>query len=409
MDPIVKFNLRCAALLAALVSSNSGAWNYSVAPVARSLMRVDDNIRGAAEDKEVAWGFDTSGTVNLQASNETIASTLIPRVNLRRFVIGKDLDADEYGVTFNNVWNLERFRYGVDFNYSRDSTLSTEATDSGRRNTVLDRDGITVHPTIAYLVSDKWTVQFGYMLNSIAYLAARNGELIDYDYQAANVDVTYQWWDSLELFASTSFSYFDAGSGFSITRSYSGRAGATYHWDATLQVTGAIGWVDSNVKFHDQQLTPPPAVTVISVPAHGNSNGPLASASVLKKFDRAIATFDFVRQVSPSGRGAQSNTDKISGSYAYRFSDRVNAQADFIYDMQSADGANFSSLSTASSLNRDYLEFVGTFRYKLSPVWQLSTAYHHPIRKSTNSSFSSTAQGNSVYFTVEYSGERMQF
>ena len=229
--------LRGAAALVALVSVNAGAWNYSVVPVARSAMRVDDNIRGAAREKEAAWGFDTSGTVNLQASNETITSILIPRVNVRRFIIGEDLDADEYGVTFNNLSNLERLRYGVDFNYSRDSTLSTEATDSGRRNTVVDRDGITVHPTVAYLFTDKLVLQTGYLYNSVAYLASSNGEFIDYDYQAVNVDLTYQWWENLELFTSISFSYFDAGGGFSITRSYSGRAGATYHWDETLEAT----------------------------------------------------------------------------------------------------------------------------------------------------------------------------
>lgn len=404
-----KNRLRGVAALVVLASADAGAWNYSVAPVARSAMRVDDNIRGATTGKEAAWGFDTSGTVNLQAISETVSSTLIPRVNIRRFIIGEDLDADEYGVTFNNLWNLERFRYGMDFNYSRDSTLSTEATDTGRRNTVINRDGITVRPSVSYMITDKLVVQTGYLYNSVAYLASSDGQFIDYDYQSVNVDLTYEWRENLELFASTSFSYFDSADGFSITRTYSGRAGATYHWDETLQMTASIGWVDSNVKFHEQQRPLPPRVILIDVPAHGSSNGPLASASILKEFDQAIARLDFVRQVSPSGRGAQSNTDRISGSYVYRFSDRFNAQADATYDMQSADGASFSDLSTAGSLNRDYMEFVGTLRYKLSPVWQVSSAYHHPIRKSTNNAFSATAQNNTVYFTIEYIGERLNF
>lgn len=391
------------AALAAMIAINASAWNYSVTPVVRSSMRVDDNIRGASRNEEAAWGFDNGATVNMQAANEIITSTLIPRVNLRRFIIGEDLDADEYGVTFNNLWRQERFRYGLDFNYARDSTLSTEATDSGRQNTVIDRDGITVHPTVSYLFSDKLVVQASYMYNSVAYLTTNTDDFIDYQYQMVDVSLSYQWWENLELFASMSFSYFDSGSGFSITRSYSGRAGATYHWDETLEITGAVGWVDSNVKFHEFVESLPP------LPAHGASNGPLASANIQKKFDQAVATLDFVRQVSPTGRGAQSSTDRISSSYLYNFTDRFSTRADFIYDMQSADGASFGGSTTAASLNRDYLEFVGTVRYKLSPFWQMSTSYHHPIRKSTNSEFSSTAQSNSVYVTVEYSGERLNF
>ncbi len=405
-----KTRIRCAvSTLTVLVAMNVSAWNYSVAPVARSSMRVDDNIRGAAVDKEAAWGFDNTGSVNVQATNETVTSTLIPRVNIRRFIIGEDLDADEYGVTFNNLWNQERFRYGLDFNYSRDSTLSTEATDSGRRNTVVNRDAITIRPSVSYFVTDKLMVQTGYLFNSVAYLTTDTAEFIDYEYQVANVDLTYQWREYLEFFTSTSFSYFDSGSGLSISRNYSGRAGATYRWDETLTLTAAIGWVASNVKFHESFVGPPPTFAIIEAPAHGASSGPLASASIQKKFDQAVATLDFVRQVSPSGRGAQSNTDRISGSYLYRFTDRFNTQANFVYDMQSADGATFDGLSTAGSLDRDFVEFVGIVRYKLSPIWQLSSAYHHPIRKSTNNAFSSTAQGNTVYFTLEYAGERLNF
>lgn len=390
-------------------ATNVLAWNYVVTPSARELMRVDDNIRGAVRDKEVAWGFDSSASVNVQAISDTVTSTLTPRINIRRFVVGDDLNADEYGVTSSNVWNTERFRYGLDFNYSRDSTLSTEATDTGRKNVVVDRDNVSISPTVAYSFSDRLVLQTSYLYNSISYLAATNGELVDYKYQSLNVDLHYQLRDDIELFASTSFSYFDAGSGFSITRNYSGRGGATYHWDETFHVTGTVGWIASNVKFQDQQLIFTPIITVVAVPAHGTSEGPLASASIQKKFSQATATLDFVRQVSPSGRGAQSNSDRVSGSYAYRFTDRFNAQVDFIYDMQSADGANFGNRTLASALNRDYLDVVGTIRYKLSPEWQISTAYHHPIRQSNNSSVNSTAQGNVVYFTLDYAGKRFDF
>lgn len=409
MNKNAKWILKGTTSLVALVSLNVAAWNYSVAPVARSTMRGDDNIRGASNNEEAAWGFDNFALVNMQANSEVINSTLIPRMNIRRFVIGEDLDADEYGVTLNNLWKTERLNYGLGFNYSRDSTLSTEASDTGRRNTVVDRDAITVNPTINYQYSDKLMFETGYLFNSISYLAASNGEFIDYEYQVVNLDGTYQWREDVELFASISFSYFDSGDGSSLTRSYSGRLGGTFHWDETLQFSGAIGWIDSNVKFHEAQLIFAPVIAVVEFPSHGASNGPLASASIIKKFDQSIAKLDYVRQVSPTGRGAQSNTDRITGVYTYQFNERFNAEADVIYDMSTADGANFGVGSTASSLNRDYLEFIGTLRYKLSQFWQVSSAYHHPMRKSTFSNIGSSSQGNALYLTIEYAGERMNF
>ncbi len=386
-------------------------------PSARSMMRIEDNIRGASLEKESAWGFDTGGAVNLRARTETLTSEIVPRFNLRRFIIGDNLDADEYSITSTNDWVRERSALGLDFSYSRDSTLTSEATDAGRVDDVKNRDSIIVTPSVSYALTDVVSAQSSFTYNDVSYVDVGNSGLIDYTYLQGTAGLNYQWGEQLLFFANTSVSNFKAPETESTTRTYGGQTGATLTWDENLTLTAAIGWNSSDIKFVEQQVIvvadPFPRLALVSVKDEASSSGPIANVSIRKIFETTVMKFDYVRQVSPSGRGSQSNSDRVTLNVVTRLNDRLSLIFDGQYDSRTAEGATSGGAvlggGAARDLNRDYAEVRGAIRYQIFEEWYLSAAYRFGHRTSTNLTNVDVADSNSVFLTVDYNGLRQDY
>ena len=394
--------------LALLWTGDGYALDFSWTPQARTMMHLDDNVRGASREQEGAWGFDTGGSIDLKAASEELSSTLTPRFNLRRFVVGDNLDADEYSVASNSKWRRDKILTAMNLSYARDSTLVSEATDAGRVDDVKDRDTVTIQPSIQYFISDRLVYDASFFYSDVAYANAGSTGLIDYRYLQGASNITYSLRDDLEGFVSISISDFDVPEITSTTRSYSGKLGLTWHWDESLQMSGALGWIQSNIDFIEATclvvINNCPAPFLIEDSAQVSSGGPIASAGIEKKFDKLKVSFDYDREVSPSGRGSQSSSDRLALNIVRNVSAQLNLTVDGLYEIRTAQAQGLGSGFAARDLNRDYYEGKAGFRYFLSQQWVLGGTYRFGYRKSTNIGASDSATTNSLYFTVEYVG-----
>jgi hypothetical protein len=385
----------------------STAFDFTWTPVVRTAMRIDDNIRGASANGEDALGFDMGGGVSLKAQNDSITSEIFPRFNMRRFAVGEDLDADEYSVAFNNDWLQPYYTTGLDFSYVRDSTLTTELTDAGRQNDVTNRDSISVQPSASYFLTDKLALQSSIMFNDVAFIEAATSGFFDFRFLQGSAGISYKWREDLTTFANFFVSDFDVKDQNSTTRTYGGQTGATWIWDETFEVSGALGWVASNIQFTEQQLAlafNPTRIVIVDVPAQATAAGPIASVTLRKIFDRTIAKFDYSRQVSPSGRGSQSTGDRISLALERKLSDNLSLLFDGLHEKRSAQSQEINPGLGAQDLNRDYTELRGAVRYRLTKLWTLGASYRHGRSQSTNLNSSSIADINTVFLTVDYNG-----
>lgn len=389
---------RCFGGLGGLfIAANSAtalATDYSWTPHVRSMMRAEDNIRGANSNKQEAWGFDTGAFVNLSARSDKYSTEIIPKFNLRRFVIGDNLDADEYSVALKNALTGERWAAGLDFSYARDSTLTSEATVTGTVNNVTDRDLITVQPSISYAVSEFITIQETLAYSTVAYADAESTGFVDYDYISGSSAVSYEWRQDAEVFASFFVSDFDTPGAGSGTQSYGGKAGMTWHWSETFKTTGSVGWIASSFRF---DVAPVAGVD-------SGSGGPTASVNLEKKFDRGVAKFDYSREVSPTSRGAQSSYDELAMNFEYRLATRITMRLDGLYSMQTAQVFSGAFNEFGRDLNRDYLEVRGLLYFRIDPEWGASISYRHGHRKTPNQFRANIADTNAVFFTVEFNG-----
>ncbi len=370
-------------------------------------MRLDDNIRGASQNGEEAVGFDMGGGVSLKAQNDSITSEIFPRFNLRRFAVGEDLDADEYSVAFNNDWLQPYYTTGLDFSYVRDSTLTTELTDAGRQNDVTNRNSISVQPSASYFLTDKLALQSSFMFNDVTFIDAATSGFFDFRYLQGSAGISYKWREDLTTFANFFASDFDVTDQNSTTRTYGGQTGATWIWDETFELSGALGWVASDIQFTEQQLAlafNPTRIVIVDVPAQASAAGPIASVTLRKVFDKTVAKFDYSRQVSPSGRGSQSTADRISLALERKLSDNLSLLFDGLHEMRSAQSQEVNPGLGVQDLNRDFSELRGAVRYRLTKLWTLGASYRHAHSQSNNLNSSFSADVNTVFLTVDYNG-----
>lgn len=405
----MKYKIICGLTAGmSFVCVESAALDLSWTPRARSMMRIDDNIRTASSRQEEALGFDTSGDIAFKAQTDELSSELIPRVNVRRFAVGNNLDAEEYSVTFNNEWRQENYEAGVDFSYARESTLASEATDAGRVDDVKDRDSINIAPTFTYLFSDRLQSQTNFLYSDVAYIDAVGTGLIDYTYLQTSTSLTYAWTPSVQLYGQFLVSNFEVPELASTTRSYSGQGGLRWNWNETLEFSGGVGWIQSQITFHEFipifVANPVPHAEFIRTTDEAGSGGPIANVSIIKSFDETKANFNYSREVSPSGRGAQSTSDRIKMSVVHRYSERVNLIFDGLYEMRSAQAGSIPGVITSRDLNRDYYELRTGVRYQLRRAWALNATYRFGHRQSTNVGVSDSATTNSVFLIVDYNG-----
>ncbi|MGE0566262.1 MAG: hypothetical protein AB7O50_17315, partial [Pseudolabrys sp.] len=177
------FRVLYAILTGLVLSSVNGVYalDMSVQPQLRLGLRATDNVRWASNDKESALGFDNGGGAILKAETADWRSIVTPSFNFRRFVIGDDLNADEYGVRTQHEWAAtERLKTSLNVDYVRDSTLTTELTDAGRQNDVANRETIAVQPSVVYLLDERTSLNGGFLYQDVTFSTASGGRLVDY-------------------------------------------------------------------------------------------------------------------------------------------------------------------------------------------------------------------------------------
>lgn len=390
------------ALLFAFSAMADG--QYSVAPRMNIYSHADDNLLLGSATAIQTWGTDTGLSFDMKRQSERLTTDLAPRVNLRRFVVNSGFDADEYGARLNNMWKDERFSLGLDVGYLRDSTLITEATDSGLTNDVVNRDSIDVTPTLVWLVNDRWQAQFSMSYNDISYANGATTGLLDYRYLMGSSTVTYACDATTQIFSTLFSSDFDVPIIGNHTRTYGVEMGMTKILTETISVTGAVGYVSSDIESVEQRLQliskpPPPHLGVIEVPVSTNSTGPIANFSLQKQLaTSSLAKLDYSRQLSPGGRGAQTIADHIAVRTDLKLKGNWLLTLSGSHDMRNSEGG-----VTVSDTDRDYTEGRTTLSYKLAREWTVSGFYRFAYRKNTGLSTAS-ASGHGIALTIEYNG-----
>lgn len=397
--------------MVALCGQGAQAVDLSWAPQLRLGTRATDNVRWSSQESEAAWGFDTGGGLALKAASASWTSAINPSFNFRRFVIGEDLDADEYGVRTQNRYQLnERLQASLQADYVRDSTLSSELTDAGRRNDVANRDTVTVGPSVSYLITDTTAVNANYLYSDVSFDASSEQRLVDYKFQQWALGATHYLSGQLQLFANTFVTDFEVPTSSSETWTYGVMVGATYAWSDGLSTTGSVGFQSADTGFLKTLLIPipgtnPPLSFAVQRPSSTTSSGPIANFSLKKSFENTTSEFSYARRVSPSIRGAQSLEDDILVLADHRLSAVWQIGFRGGYNIRSAQAEEIGGATR--DLNRDLASVSGSLTYQATKEISLRGEYR--FARQLLAETDERVYVNALFLSMSFNGEPQFF
>lgn len=383
-----------------MLSQGALALDLSYRPQVRLGMRASDNIRWSANNQEAALGFDNGGGLEIKAESQVWKSLVTPSFNIRRFAIGENLDAEEYGVRTQHQWLAsERLLLGTNIDYTRDSTLTTELTDAGAQNQVANRDTVLVQPNVTYIWDERTSLTAGYLHQDVSFETIANSQLVDYRYDQATFGATHAWRDNLTFSLTAFVSKFETPDLDGQTMTYGGQGGAEYRFSPDFSVNLAVGYVASDIDFQSQFLAidpgPPPRLVILTQEESVSTDGPIATVSIRKDYERLRTRFDYARRVSPSIRGTQQVEDDIlltaehdlSRTWRVGFRGGYNMRSSELQDVSGAQAPG-----TSNQLNRDQALLAGWMSYAFTKELSVRSEYRF-----ARNSFDETLRRNAVY------------
>lgn len=397
-------------LAAACYSCGASAVDLSVQPQVRFGVRSTDNVRWNTINQEAALGFDNGGGAVLKAESTDWRSLITPSFNIRRFSIGENLDADEYGVRTQHQWKpFEKLQTELKIDYARDSTLSTELTDVGRRNDIANRDTFTIQPILTYVVDSETSVNTSFLYTEAAFDSGQESGLLDSNFKQFSIGGSHVWSQKLSSFITTFVSDFGVPQIGGKTRTYGAQTGITYQHAPDLAVDLAAGYVKSDIEFLSQVLgvvnDPLPRLVLLNVPGEASTNGPIANVSIRKYFETSLARFDYVRRVSPSSRGSQTLEDDINLLLEHKITRTWQIGFRGGYNLRSAESQDVGG--GIGELNRNQALLSGFLSYQFSNEVQVRADYRFARQTLTNTA--EVVNVNGLFFSLNYNGEPIFF
>lgn len=401
----------CAA--AALVAPAAVALDLSWSPQLRIGTRATDNVRWRPTSQEAALGFDNGGGLELKAETTDWKSKLNPSFNFRRFAIGKNLDADEYGVKSQHQWLAsERLIFGLNLDYERDSTLTTELTDAGLENQVANRDTVSAQPNLTYLWDDRTSLTAGYLYQDVSFDAGTNQQLIDFVYEQVTLGATHAWRSNITFSVVAFASKFNPPDIESKTQTYGGQTGLEYMFSPDLRMNLMLGYVTSDIDFQNRFLAfdpgPPPRLVVVTQDESVSTNGPIANVSIRKDFENVRTKLEYARRVSPSIRGTQQLEDNIlfTAEHALTYKWRVGFRGGLnLRSSELQDVVGGQVPGTSNQLNRDQAMIAGWISHAFSKELSIRSEYRLVRNSFGEDSRRDPVYGNALFLSLIFNGE----
>jgi len=384
------------------------AIEFTAKPEFSTGARATDNVLFSSENMQDAVGFDTGGSVNLIGQSDSYRTTFTPSFNLRRFAVGDNLDADEYGVRSAHEWKVtDALNATLKADYYQDSTLSTELTDVGRQNDVTDRDTLSLQPGLIYQLDAGNAFNMGFAYTDVT--TDPKAGLIDYTYSQASVGGTHSLSETMQTFVSGFVSWFDVPSLRSSTTTYGIQTGVTWQWDEVTRVEASVGYLTSDINFIDQYLAivsdPIPRVVLVQEARTASTSGPIAAFSLTRDFEHLKARFEFSRQLSPTLRGQQSLEDSMTVGADYEFSREFTAGISGQYNIRAAQSEQVGL--AAADLNTDQITTSGYLGFRYSEHISIRAEYRYSHQ--ALNTITAGSDSNGVFLNLNYSGDPFSF
>jgi len=361
-------------------------------------LEISDPDDGVQNDLELVFGVERN-TKNLQfraeASGEFVRYSGFERLE----------DEDNQELSFAGSYQPNR-RVQYDFvgAYERDTTsnrlirlddVDVESlpfeTDLALTREQFRVERTRVSPSVQWRLTRRWSALASYSYNeSELPEAAIDFGFFDFDRHAANIGLRYEFDQKNSLAVLATGSSFRSDSAFE---------------DANSETLGGT------VQFRSR-VTENLSLQVVEAAASQSLDGVTIASSddtlvtfggfVNRRGESARFTFNFDREIRPSGVGRLLQTDTVRANYSYRVAPRHSLVFRATYLRNRSTGPD-----PESRLDRDFLTLQPGWRWRLTPLINVGANYRYRVREQALETES--VDGNAFVASFEYNFGNWRF
>lgn len=347
----------------------------------------------------------------IDTSSERLTATLIPDFLIRRFAIGENLDAEEFGVDGSGRYLVsEDIATTLEMGFQRSSTLNPEFRDQRVQNEIKNRNEISVNPGVEYQLFERLQLTGSYAFSDVSFVDAEDTGLIDFSYHQISGGANFLWNEVTSLTTSAYLSRFSAPGVGNQSLTLGLQMGAARQFSEAAEASFSVGYAISQIDFQEQELIGfdlsqfPFLIPVFAINEESTTaGGPIATVSVRKLFDEVVATLNYQRQISPTARGSQSSDENISLELRFPVTEQLTARMLGGYFARAAESEDNTS-GSSTDLDRSSVVLIGSLSWRLTE--QLTLRPEYRFDRSTQNFANLTSYQHSILVTLQYTGDR---
>lgn len=372
-----------AAALAACTAQPAAANGFAIRPYVAERIEYNDNKQMLVNDAIGTWSSVTEFAANFERKDPRWELRITPKARFSVYSTDRIDDGDEYFLDLAPTWRGERYTLSASLYGHRESTLSSELTDSGLLVDNTDRDSYGLSMQGEYRVNPRHMLSLSTLVTDVIYQDKANTGYVDYQYLSLAPQYTYVLSERTGVFLSMYFSHFDAGV-INRSDSFGAQLGASYRFGPKWNVSASLGVNHSDTEYRDILTlgdlgAPPPLDVLPALDVNGalrftqrqrGSTGAILRATLEREYERGRISINAERRVQPSSNGAQTTetTGTISGNY--RFDPRLSVHSTLYITDRTSDIP-----TVAGSVDRIYGSARIAVQYRLTRVLVLEGRY----------------------------------
>lgn len=393
---------RCAGLLLLAGIHCANATDYASGFNVITNARHDDNIRLVERDKTAISGVAISPTFNFDINSETSNAELLTTFTSSRYN-DSGFNSDDAIISASATHSWERATLGLSLQGLRNSTTTSELTDSGRIGTQADRhEHYQATPSFSYHLSERdiASVQAAYSVDDYG-----DASYTGYKYGSANLNWIHQLNDRIQLVLRGTYSNYRTDSKTVIVPVYTEfnfggtplliPLGSAAQETSTHSVSrgGMAGFYYSFSENKTLNLLYGRSITVTDYPLrdsldicgrfisplcnqaaqHGNSSN--AEIDWTWQGERQQISLSGTKNTQPSSDGNPLDSTQIGIDWNFQLTefDQVAANLTAIRNRV----ASSNSLNTAANSDRDYGSATLQYKHQFSESWFLDSSYQY--------------------------------
>jgi len=363
------------------------AMEWSIQGTITQEVNYDDNVRLESNNETDSFASITTPELFISGQSPTTEVEINPRLRAGVFTDNSSLNFFDQYLDLSATRLLQTGDFGLNTTFSREATLETENTDTGRNSDDGERLGARAQPFYTFGVSERDRIRFAGQFEKVDYQNSGDDDLDDFTVIGGSVGYGHDLTLTDEVGATLNYRHFNNDDDSREESDIVGLEGVwRHHPSERLTTEFAPGiryiWEDNRRAGggtkSDQQL-----------------GGTVRTSVDWEVDERTGLNFLLSRGLEPSGDGNIRLRDRIGLNVRHLFTQRLSLRLHSQY-VRTAEGTALGF----SDAERDFIRIRPSLAYNLTRDWTVSGGYQ--LRWEDDRDDPDTATSNLLFLQLSY-------